>query len=128
MSYAGYGCNSIRQFYACARLYDEVKEGDVWNEVTSLIESSVTPGETKERDLKLDIHKQFENSETISKWSGETIKKKSRSVVKNGVTSCEPLNCSKSVDWNDETFDFNMLVNLDVVSRKKLLIELIAEQ
>ena len=128
MSYAGYGCNSIRQFYACARLYDEVKEGDVWNEVTSSIESSVTPGETKERDLKLDIHKQFENSETISKWSGETIKKKSRSVVKNGVTSCEPLNCSKSVDWNDETFDFNMLVNLDVVSRKKLLIELIAEQ
>ena len=39
-----------------------------------------------------------------------------------------PLNYSKSVDWNNETFDLNMIVSLDEVSREKLLVKLIAER
>ena len=39
-----------------------------------------------------------------------------------------PLNYSKSVDWKNETFDLNMIVSLDEVSREKLLVKLIAER
>jgi len=62
---AGYGCGSVRQFHACARLLDEGKRGSAPTEMTSAIESSDTTGELKERDLKLDIHKQSENSEPL---------------------------------------------------------------
>ena len=82
---AGYRCNSVRQYHTCARLLDEGKGGSAPIEVTSVIESSATSGELKERDLKLDTHKQSENSETLSKkGSGETIQNRSRSVVKKG--------------------------------------------
>jgi retron-type reverse transcriptase len=110
-------------------LLDEGKGGSAPTEVTSAIESSVTPRELKERDLKLDTHKQFENSETLSKkGSGETIQNRFRSVVKKDAAEGGPLNYSRSVDWNNETFDFNMIVSLDEVSREKLLVKLIAEQ
>lgn len=126
ISDAGYRCG---QFHACARLLDEGKGGSAPTEVTSAIESSVTPGELKERDLKLDIHKQSENSETLSKkGSGETIQNRSGSVIKKGATEGGPLNFSKSVDGKNETLDLNMIVNMDEVSREKLLVKLIAER
>lgn len=129
IGYAGYRCDSVRQFYACARLLDEGKGGSAPTEVTSAIESSVTPGELKERDLKLDIHKQSENSETLSKkGSGETIQNRSGSVIKKGAAEGGPLNFSKSVDEKNKTFDLNMIVSLDEVSREKLLVKLIAER
>ena len=126
---AGYRCGSVRQYHACARLLDEGKRGSALTEVTSAIESSATSGELKERDLKLDTHKQSENSETLSiKGSGETIQNGSRSVEKKGAAESGLLNYSKSVDWKDETFDLNMIVSLDEVGRVKLLVKLIAEQ
>ena len=126
---AGYKCGSVRQFHACARLLDEEKGGSARIEVTSTIESLDTPGELKERDLKLDIHKWSENSETLSiKGSGETIQNGSRSVGKKGAAESAPLNYSKSVDWKNETLDLNMIVSLDEVGRVKLLVKLIAEQ
>jgi retron-type reverse transcriptase len=83
----------------------------------------------KERDLKLDIHKQSENSETsFLLRSCETIQNGSRSVIKKGAAAGGPLNYPKSVDWEDETFDPNMIVSLDEVSRIKLIVELIDKQ
>lgn len=129
ISDAGYRCDSVRQFHACARLLDEGKGGSASTEVTSIIESLVTSEELKELDLKLDIHKQSENSETLStKGSGETIQNRSGSVAKKGAVENGPLNFSKSVDEKNETFDLNMIVSLDEVSREKLLVKLIAEQ
>lgn len=123
---AGYRCGSVRQFHACARLLDEGKGGSAPTEVTSAIESSVTPGELKERDLKLDIHEQSENSETsFLMRSCETIQNGSRSVIKKGATAGGPLNYPKSVDWDDETFDPNMIVDLDEVGRIELIVKLI---
>ena len=126
---AGYRCGSVRQYHACARLLDEGKGGSAPTEVTPAIESSATSGELKERDLKLDTHKQSEDSETLSKKGlGETIQNRSRSVVKKGAAEGGPLNYSKSIDWNNETFDLNMIVRLDEVSREELLVKLIAER
>lgn len=125
----GYRCGAVRQLHACARLLDEGKGGSAPTEVTSTIESSVTPGELKERDLKLDIHKQSENSETLpSEGLSETIQNGSGSVTKKGAAKGGPLNHSKSVDGNGEIFDLNMIANLDEVGRKKLLVKLIANQ
>ena len=126
---AGYRCDSVRQYHACARLLDEGKGGSAPTEVRSAIESSATSGELKERDLKLDTHKQSEDSETLSKKGlGETIQNRSRSVVKKGAAEGGPLNYSKSIDWKNETFDLNMIVRLDEVSREELLVKLIAER
>jgi hypothetical protein len=49
-------------------------------------------------------------------------------VTKKGATKGGPLNHFRSVDWNGETLDLNMIVDLDEVSRKNLLVELIAKQ
>lgn len=126
---AGYRCGSVRQFHACARLLDEGKGGSAPTEVTSAIESSVTPGEFTEGDLKLDIHKQSENSETFFLMgSCEIIQNGSRSVIKKGATAGGPLNYPKSVDGDDETFDPNMIISLDEVSKIKLIVELIDNQ
>ena len=79
--------------------------------------------------MKLDIHKLSENSETLSlKGLCETIQNRSGSVTKKGATEGGPLNHSRSVDWNGEILDLNMIVKLDEVSRKNLLVELIAKQ
>jgi retron-type reverse transcriptase len=129
ISYAGCRCGSVRQFHACARLIDEGKRGSARTKVTSTIESPDTSGEKKERDLKLDIHKLSENSETLfSKGSCETIQNGSGSVAKKGATEGGPLNHSTSVDWNGKTLDLNMIVSLNEVSRIKLLVELIGKQ
>jgi len=126
---AGYKCVSVHQFHACARLTDEGKGKSARTEVTSAVESSETSEEKKERDLKLDIHKLSENSETLSlKGLCESIQNRSRSVIKKGAAEGGPLNNSRSVDWNGETFDLNMIVNLNEVSRKELLVKLIAKQ
>ena len=45
-----------------------------------------------------------------------------------GAVEGGPLNYFRSVDWNGETLDLNMIVNLDEVSKKELLVELIAKQ
>ena len=129
ISDAGYRCGSVRQYHVCARLLDEGKGGSALTEVTSATESSVTPGELKERDLKLDIHEQSENSETsfLMRLS-ETIQNGSRSVIKKGATAGGPLNYPKSVDWDDETFDPNMIVSLDEVGKIKLIVKLIDKQ
>ena len=129
ISDAGYKCELVRRFHVCARLTDEGKGGGAWTEVTSAVESSETSKENKERDLKLDIHKLSENSETLSlKGLCETIQNRSGSVTKKGATEGGPLNHSRSVDWNGEILDLNMIVKLDEVSRKNLLVELIAKQ
>ena len=98
---AGYRCGSVRQYHACARLLDEGKRGSALTEVTSAIESSATSGELKERDLKLDTHKQSENSETLSKkGSGETIQNRSRSVVKKGESDIYVYDYDYTYDYN----------------------------
>ena len=129
ISDAGYKCESVCRFHVCARLTDEGKGGNARTEVTSVVESSETSEEKKERDLKLDIHKLSENSETLSsKGLCESIQNRSGSVTKKGAVEGGPLNYFRSVDWNGETLDLNMIVNLDEVSRKELLVELIAKQ
>ena len=130
ISDAGYKCEFVCRFHVCARLTDEGKGGNAWTEVTSVVESSETSEEKKERDLKLDTHELSENSETLSsKGLCETIQNRSGSVTKKGATKGGgPLNHSRSVDWNGETLDLNMIVDLDEVSRKNLLVELIAKQ
>jgi hypothetical protein len=130
ISNAGCSCGSVRQFHACARLLDERKGGSVSTEVTSIAESSDTTGELKERDLKLDIHKQSENSETsLKEGLGESIKNGAESVIKKGTSDYSgPLNRTMSVDWNGEIFDPNMIVSLDEIGINKLLIDLIRNQ
>ena len=49
-------------------------------------------------------------------------------MIKKGAAKGGPLNHSRSIDWKGETLDLNMIVDLDEVSRKKLLVELIAKQ
>jgi cytochrome c oxidase subunit 1 len=80
---AGYKCELVCRFHVCARLTDEGKGGSAWTEVTSVVESSETSEEKKERDLKLDTHELSENSETLSsKGLCETIQNRSGSVTK----------------------------------------------
>jgi retron-type reverse transcriptase len=130
ISDVGYRCDTICQFHACARLSDEGRKGSVLTEVTSVIESSDISGELKERDLKLDIHKQFENGETLLLEEGlsETIQSGFRSVTKKSAAEGRLLNYPKSVDEDGEIFNPNMIVGLDDIGRKKLLVELIAKQ
>jgi retron-type reverse transcriptase len=129
ISDAGYKSGSVRRFHVCARLTDEGKVGSGWTEVTSVVESSETSEEKKERDLKLDIHELSENSETLSsKGLCEAIQNRPGSVTKKGAAEGGPLNHSRSIDWKGETLDLNMIVDLDEVSRKKLLVKLIAKQ
>ena len=126
---AGYKCELVCRFHVCARLTDEGKGGSAWTEVTSVVESSETSEEKKERDLKLDTHELSENSETLSsKGLCEAIQNRPGSVTKKGAAEGGPLNHSRSIDWNGETLDLNMIVDLDEVSRKNLLVELIAKQ
>jgi Cytochrome C and Quinol oxidase polypeptide I len=89
-SYAGwsYGFNNIVcYYYASARLFKDEGRGEgALTEVTSAIESSVTTGERTGCDLKSDIHKQFEESET-RKGLSDVIKNQSRRVIKKGATN-----------------------------------------
>jgi len=126
---AGYGCGQHRLFHACARLLDEGKRGSASTEVTSTAESSDTTGEIKRRDLMLDIHKQFENSEALpSEGASEAIKNRPGSVIKKGAIENGPLNSSALQNRGREIFDLNMIADLDEVDRNKMLVKLIVSQ
>ena len=78
--------------------------------------------------MKLDIHKWFEGSETfllrLESGLSEASQKNSESVIKKDVRSL--LESLKNVkDWSShfETYEFNMVVDLDEDKRKDILIE-----
>lgn len=96
--------------------------------MTLIIESSDIIGEVKEQNLKLDIPKQYENSESLlMEEMSEAIQNESGSVKKDAIEGGS-LNYFESVDRNSEILDFNMMVDLDEVDRKKLLVKLIGNQ
>jgi hypothetical protein len=127
----GVGCG--RFYNVSARLFkkDEEKRESALDEVTSAANFLDIFKDYKKSDLKLDIHKQLENGETplflLESRLSEAIKKSSSSVIKKDVLTEEqsPTN-EKTYVSNFEVNEFNMMVGLDEIERKKILISLIS--
>lgn len=111
ISDAGYG----RCFHnGNARLFmDEAKGGSVPSEVASAVESSDTNGDTKEEDLKPDIHEWFEGSET-REGSSEAGKNSIESAQeKDAPIERGSLKDGKGESQHPETLQVNMAADLE---------------
>lgn len=115
------------RFGASARLFnDEGKGSATLYEGVSTVESLDASKELKRRDLKLDIRKQFENSETrllfLENGLSENNQNNLDLVTKKEVLQKEKfLKNKKYLISDSETFKFNMLIDPD--KYKKILIE-----
>lgn len=127
---SGGGCK--RYYIVSARLLkDEGRRGSALDEVTSTVNSLDASRDCKESDLKRDIHKQFEGSETplllLRDGLSEAIQNDLLPVVKKDILLNEKsLKDGKTYVANFEDNEFNMIVNLDEVKKKKILIDSIA--
>jgi retron-type reverse transcriptase len=127
---SGGGCK--RCYNVSARLFkDEEKREGALDEVTSTVNSLDACRDCKESDLKRDIHKQFEGSETplllLRSGLSEAIQNDLLPVVKKDILlDGKSLKDGKTYVADLEVNEFNMMVNLNEVGRKKILIDSIA--
>lgn len=92
---------------------DEAKGGSVPSEVASAVESSDTNGDTKEEDLKPDIHEWFEGSET-REGSSEAGKNSIESAQeKDAPIERGSLKDGKGESQHPETLQVNMAADLE---------------
>ena len=125
------GCKCF--YGVSARLFkkDEEKGESALDEVASTVDSLGSTKEFKKSDLKLDMHRQFEGGETplflIKSGLSEVIKKDSLPVInKDSFKNKTSLKNTDSYVFRSEAKEFNIIINLDEVKKKRMLIELIA--
>ena len=127
---SGGGCK--RYYNVSARLLkDEERRVSALDEVTSTVNSLDASRDCKKSDLKQDIHEQFEGSETLLLLLGnglsEAIQNDLLPFVKKDILLDEKsMKDGKTYVADLEDNEFNMIVNLDEVERKKILIDSIA--
>ena len=126
------GCK--RYSNVSARLFkDEGKRESAPNEVTSTVNSLDTYKDCKESDLKQDIHKQFEGSETplllLKSGSSEAIQNDLLPVVKKDILlNGKSLKDGKTYVVDLEINKFNVMVNLSEKEAQKILLNSIANK
>ena len=130
ISYAG--CE--RYYNVSARLFkDEERRGSALDEVTSTVDSLEASRDITDSGLRLDIHEQFEGSETplllLEDGLSEDTQKYSESVIKKDVSLDGKSLKDQGVHISgSETIEYNMVFDLNEIERKELLINLISEK
>lgn len=123
-----------RYYNVSARLFkDEERGGSALDEVTSTVDSLEASRDITDSDLKLDIHKRSEGSETPSFLAGDGFSEDNQKYLEPVIKKDVSLNGKSLKNLGVYIPDFeavecNMLFDLNEVERKELLINLISEK